>query len=130
SGDENSIRSLLYSIEKHSSHPIAKALQKELSENHSNNMEWKKVYEDRGIGINAEDRDGNIYSAGSFNIVKHFYKDLSHYIYLMKNNELLATVDLEDELKGDVTDVVKSLQNCGMRVMMISGDRKEKCASV
>ena len=129
-GDESIIRPLLYSIEKHSSHPIAKALQVELAAYSSAHFEWKQIAEDKGIGINATDVDGNIYSAGSVQIVKHFYKDLTHDIYLLKNNELIATIDLEDQVKPHAADVINELKKKGIRVVLLSGDRKIKCESV
>ena len=129
-GDESMIRPLLYSLEKHSSHPIAKALQKELLPYSSSRFKWKQITEDKGIGINATDADGNLYSAGSMQMVKHFYKDLAHDIYVLKNNELLATVDLEDEVKPHVSDIISDLKKKGMRVIMLSGDRQKKCEFV
>ena len=130
SGDETIIPTLLYSLEKHSSHPIAKAIQKELLPYSSSAFEWKEITEDKGIGINATDVNGNIYSAGSFQMVKHFYKDLTHDIYLLKNNELIATVDLEDEVKPFASVVINELKNRGIRIIMLSGDRKLKCETV
>ena len=130
SGDESLIRPLLYSLEKHSSHPIAKALQKELSVYSNSLFEWKQITEDKGIGINATDFDGNIFSAGSFQMVKHFYEDLSHDIYVLKNNELIATVDLEDEVKPNVSVIMSELKKRGMRLILLSGDRKIKCEAL
>ena len=129
SGDELYIRSVLYSLEKHSSHPIAKSLQTELKEFASSEIIWKEIKEDKGIGINATDVNGNLFSSGSFQMVKHFYDDLNHDIYLLKNNKLIATIDLEDEVKPYVETVVKNLKEKGIRVIMLSGDRKEKCES-
>lgn len=129
-GSENEIRSLLYALEKHSSHPIAKALQKELLQNSSNQYSWSQISEDKGIGINATDTEGNLYSAGSFQMVKHFYNDLSHDIYLLKNNKLIAYIDIEDEIKSDAVQVIAGLKKKGMRVILLSGDRKQKCEYV
>ena len=129
-GDETIIRPLLYSLEKHSGHPIAKALQKELQTFSSSAFDWKEITEDKGIGINATDIKGNIYSAGSFQMVKHFYKDLTHDIYLLKNNELIATIDLEDEVKPFASEVIHELKKKGIRIIMLSGDRNLKCETV
>ena len=129
-GDETIIRPLLYSLEKHSGHPIAKAIQNELLPHSSSAFEWKEITEDKGIGINATDANGNMYSAGSFQMVKHFYKDLTHDIYLLKNNELIATVDIEDEVKPFASEVINELKKRGIRIIMLSGDRKLKCEAV
>ena len=129
-GDESIIRPLLYSLEKHSNHPIARALQKELLPYSSTTFEWKEIKEDKGIGINATDATGNMYSAGSFQMVKHFHKDLTHDIYLLKNNELIATVDIEDEVKPFASEVIIELKKKGIHSIMLSGDRKNKCETV
>lgn len=62
-------------------------------------IEWKEIKEDKGIGINATDLNGDLYSIGSYQMVRHFHNDLTHNIYILKNNELIATIDLEDEIK-------------------------------
>jgi Cu+-exporting ATPase len=129
-GDELSIKRLLFSLEKHSSHPIARSLQSELADFSSGDFKWKQIAEDKGIGINATDENGVLYSAGSFQMVKHFHPDLSHDIYLLKNNKLIATIDLEDEVKADAASIIKELTNKGMRVILLSGDRKINCERV
>ncbi len=129
-GDENTIRQVLYSLEKNSSHPIARSVQTELKSYSSSAFEWKQIQEDKGIGINGTDSNGNLYSAGSFQMVKHFHPDAEHEIYLLKNNKLIATIDMEDEVKKGVKEVVEELQKSGMRVVLLSGDRKKNCENV
>lgn len=128
--DEITVKEILYELEKNSSHPIARSLQNELRIHSSSNYKWKTIGEDKGIGINATDSEGNIYSAGSFQMVKHFYNDLSHDVYLLKNNKLIATVDLQDEIKENVANVVRQLKQNGIRVIMLSGDTKKNCEKV
>ncbi|MCX6292043.1 MAG: cation-translocating P-type ATPase [Bacteroidetes bacterium] len=130
--DEDSVRALLFSLEQHSSHPVAKSLVNECREAAGKSVlvRWKKIEEDKGIGINATDENGNLYSAGSFQMVKHFFKDASHHVYVLKNNELLATVDLEDEIKHDAKELIVQLKKLGIRTVMVSGDRKKICDSV
>ena len=93
-------------------------------------FEWKEITEEKGIGINATDATGNMYSAGSFQMVKHFHKDLTHDIYLLKNNELIATIDLEDEVKPFASEVIIELKKKGIHSILLSGDRKNKCETV
>ncbi|HRH66691.1 MAG TPA: cation-translocating P-type ATPase [Bacteroidia bacterium] len=131
-GDPDQIRSLVYSIEKHSSHPIARSLVKELK-NHAPQgdlFNWKKIEEDKGIGINATDTEGNLFSIGSGQMVKHFYTGMPHSIYLLKNNDLIATIDIADEIKTGARECIADLKAAGMRVVLVSGDRKEICDQV
>ncbi len=128
--DEKTVLEILYSLEKNSSHPIARSLQVELAPYATSKYEWHNIQEDKGIGINATDSKGDLYSAGSFQMVKHFYNDLDHEIYVLKNNQLIAIVDLEDEIKTGVIEVVKKLKQKGNRIVLLSGDRKKNCESV
>lgn len=128
-GEEKLIKNILFSIEQHSSHPIAQSLVSELKE-FDETIVWKQVDEDKGIGMNATDADGNLYSVGSFNMVKHFHQDDSHSLYILKNNKLIATIDLEDEIKRGTKETISALKEKGLRVIMISGDRKKVCDRV
>jgi Cu+-exporting ATPase len=130
--DEMSIRTLLYSLEQHSSHPIAKSIVLECRGAAEKNppVQWKKIEEDKGIGINATDDRGNLYSAGSFQMVKHMSPDSSHSIYLLKNNQLIGAVDIEDEIKADAKRTIDELKKQGIKTILVSGDRKAVCDSV
>ena len=60
SQSESEIKSILYSIESYSSHPIAKSIQSELKEFASTAIKFKTVQEDKGIGINATTESGDL----------------------------------------------------------------------
>ena len=130
STNEDEIKKILYSVEVHSSHPIAKSIVTELSSFSNQQLKWETIKEDKGIGINATDKDGNIYSVGSFQMVKHFYSDHNHPIYVLKNNRLIATVDINDEVKTDAKLLIEKLNAKGIRTLLVSGDRKERCEEV
>ncbi|MBK5284055.1 MAG: cation-translocating P-type ATPase [Bacteroidia bacterium] len=131
-GDEKYIRFLIYHLEKNSSHPIAKSLVKECESDASYQKEliFTSVTEDKGTGINANDNDGNIYSIGSFRIVKHMLNENNHNIYLLKNNQLIGGINIQDELKKDVSKVIAELKLSGIRTVLLSGDKKEICDAV
>lgn len=128
---EKEAKSILYSLELHSSHPIAISFVKSFKNDGTlNPLRWKTVEEDKGIGINGTDQEGNLYTAGSFQVVKHFLKDDTHSIYLLKNNQLIATVDMDDEIKPDTQNIIRSLKAIGIKPVMLSGDRKAICQAV
>jgi Cu+-exporting ATPase len=130
--NEEAVRILLYALEKHSSHPIARSIVNECKDmaGKGNAIHWKKIEEDKGIGINATDEEGNLYSLGSFQMVKHFHSDLSHNLYLLKNNRLLAAIDVEDEIKLNTKFVIDELKKQGIKTILVSGDRKSTCETV
>ena len=80
--------------------------------------------------MNVTDETGNIFSVGSFQIVKHFYDDLQHSIYVLKNNKLIGTIDIEDEIKNDVKELISKLKEKGIKSVLVSGDKKERCLNV
>lgn len=129
---ENEIRALLYALEQHSSHPIARSLVKACEDFSSQaaELKWKTIDEDKGRGINATDANGNLYSAGSFIMARHCTNDDSHSVYLLKNNKLLATIDLEDEIKPGAVETIAALKKLGIKTVMLSGDRKMICENI
>ena len=131
-GDEETIRTVLYAMEKHSSHPIAKSILSECREAavKSEEIDWEEIEEDKGIGIRARTKQGDQYGLGSFQLVKHLSIDSSHNLYLLKNNQLLAAVDLEDEIKHDAIELIRQLKKQGIKTVMVSGDRKAICEAV
>jgi P-type Cu+ transporter len=121
-GDEKEIKNIVYNIEKYSSHPIAKSLIKELDQ-YSEEIDIYNINEENGLGITAH-LDGNQYFIGR-NISSEKYK--KHDVYITKNNILIATINLVDEIKSGTHQVIKDLKNSGYSTILISGDSKEKC---
>ena len=48
----------------------------------------------------------------------------------MKNDILITTIDISDEIKTDTNKIIKSLNNIGVNTSLISGDKESKCADV
>ncbi|MGX5818601.1 heavy metal translocating P-type ATPase [Chitinophaga lutea] len=123
--DEEAFRSLVWSLEKYSSHPIARSIQ----------ALWKgvretplqQVREQKGTGMKARDAEGNEWQLGSFLMAKDVTADDSHNIYLLKNGELMGWVDFTDELRPEAREVVQALKKSGIRTILLSGDTQRKC---
>jgi Cu+-exporting ATPase len=62
--DESAFKRILFSIEKYSNHPIARSVSKAWKI--KNEIRWAKVGEVKGSGMEATDKEGNIYLAGSY----------------------------------------------------------------
>jgi Cu+-exporting ATPase len=60
---ESEFRRMLFSLEKYSSHPIAKSVAQAWKTKHE--IRWAKFEEIKGLGLRALDADGNDYRAGS-----------------------------------------------------------------
>ena len=120
SGNENEIKTIIYNLEQHSSHPIAKSLCEAFSDNNET-LSLIDIKEEKGISISATIA-GATYVIGSSKIVD---SKLNHDIFLLKNNQLIASLKISDELKEGTGDVLKKLKH--YQTTLLSGDNKEKC---
>lgn len=123
------IEELLFNLEQHSSHPIAKSIVSELK-GKAQAKKFLNVTEEKGLGISAGDESGNTYRIGSYAIAASLTGDRSHNIYVLKNNTLIATADLEDALKNNVKQSIDQLKNEGIEMILLSGDSKQKCEAL
>jgi len=133
---EAAFKRLLFSIEKYSNHPIAKTIIEEWKINDP--IHWKKIEEIKGVGMRAEDAEGNIYQLGKLNNGQQATHDsrLSevedtthnelHTAYLTKNNNLIGWFDMEDELREETIDVIKYLHSKTIKTILLSGDSIER----
>ncbi len=126
---EQEVKEILFQLEQHSSHPIAKSIVKAL-QNTTSTIKFANITEEKGLGITATDESKNEYKVGSYKIAKHLTTDDTHNVYVLKNNQLIATVDLADELKSNVKESIASLKAAGINSTLLSGDSKSKCEAV
>ena len=123
--DEKKIKNIIYNIEKYSSHPIAKSLCNAFKDNNSA-LEVKNIIEEKGISISAE-IDDNLYSIGSSKII---ISDENHDLFVLKNNRIIATLDISDELKINTDLVISTLHKSEYTTTILSGDKKDKCDKI
>ncbi len=122
---KESIGALLYSIEKHSSHPIAKSLVKEFKG--SEPIYFETVEEQKGLGLEATDKEGNLFTVGSYESVRDLTSDNNHNIYLTMNGKLIGWVDIEDEIKPEAKVTIDYLKKQKIIPVLLSGDRENRC---
>jgi Cu+-exporting ATPase len=125
---DEEFKRIMYSLEKYSNHPIAKAIAKEWKI--KDEIRWSKIEEIKGLGMKATDKEGNEFIAGSYKVAEQLTADTSHNIYLVKNNILLGSVDVVDEIRPEAKEVINLLKVKGIKTILLSGDRKEKCEQV
>lgn len=123
---ESDIKELLFVLEQHSSHPIAKSITSELKGTTVTHT-FKDIIELKGQGITANDENNNKYLIGSYKIAESLTLNDMHNIYVVKNNILIATIDLEDRLKQGVAETIAAFNNAGLNTVMLSGDNRKKC---
>ena len=123
--EEDEFKKIVYSLEKYSNHPIAKAITNEWKSKEE--IKWQKIEEVKGLGMRASDKEGNIYSAGSIKVADGLTKDDSHNVYILRNGELLGWIDVKDEIRPEAKSVIDYLHSKGIKTILLSGDRLDKC---
>ena len=126
--NEVDFKTLVYSLERYSNHPIAKCISTTWKSNNATN--WAKIEEVKGLGIHATDKEGNQYWAGSFKTLVDQKVEDGHNIYIQKNNLLIGWVDVTDQIRPEAKEVIETLHKQGVHTILLSGDRKEKCERV
>jgi Cu+-exporting ATPase len=126
--DEATFKQIAFSLEKYANHPIANAIAAAWKT--KEDIRWQKIEEQKGLGMFATDKEGNTYIAGSFKVATQYTTDHSHNVYVIKNNILLGYIDVADEIRPEAKDVITTLKRMGLTPILLSGDKKEKCALV
>ncbi len=122
--DSSQLKNLIFNLEKHSSHPIAKAFISQNAHWFTTNLDFKIVEEIKGLGISAIDLDGNEWKLGSEQFVGSNLNEKD--LYLSKNKELVASFNLQDELKPGSEDVIKYFVENNIAPILLSGDQNSK----
>ncbi len=129
---EDEVKDILFQLEQHSSHPIAKSIVAELSLSFEkgNKLVLKNIKEEKGLGVSGNDEMSNTYHIGSYKIASHLTLSNMHSVYVVKNNMLVATVDLEDEIKTNAKQLIVDLHKRGISTTLLSGDNQIKCEAL
>lgn len=124
--DGAEVKRILWSLEKQSSHPIAHSILALMEEQPS--VEMSSVREEMGIGVVGSDPHGNEWRIGSWRVAP--LETEKHDFFIVKNGNVVASVDLEDEIKPGTHETIAYLLQNEIEVVMLSGDRKEKCMAL
>ncbi|MEJ7913996.1 MAG: HAD-IC family P-type ATPase, partial [Chitinophagaceae bacterium] len=124
-GTELEFKQLVYSLEKYSNHPIARSVSRDWKI--KDEIKWLRIEEVKGLGMRAENRQGDVFMAASYTAAKELTTDDFHNIYIIKNNALLGWIDMKDELRPEAETVVRYLKSKGIKTFLLSGDRLSKC---
>jgi len=124
----DNFKRIVFSLEKYSAHPIARCIAKEWKT--KGDIRWAKIEEVKGLGMQARDKEGNYYTAGSYKPVEALTNDDTHNIYITRNNELLGWIDVQDEVRAEAKEVLAMLHSKGIKTILLSGDSSIKCEQV
>jgi P-type Cu+ transporter len=125
---EEEFKRIVYSLEKYSNHPVAKAVVDNFKV--ANPINWKKIEEVKGLGMKAEDNEGNIFELGSYKLAANKTDDKLHNAYLLKNGQLIGWFDMEDELREEAKQVITYLHSKNITTILLSGDSFDRTKKV
>ena len=125
---EQAFKNITYALEKYSNHPIANCIKEAWKT--TEQLPWATIEEVKGMGIQATDKAGNTYWAGSFKTLTDQGAEDGHNIYIQKNNQLMGWIDVADQIRPEAKGVIEQLHRQGIHTILLSGDRKEKCQQV
>jgi Cu+-exporting ATPase len=123
--DEPEWQRIVYSLERFSNHPIAQCVSAKFKTKEE--IKWSSIEEVQGLGMKGTDKEGNIYWAGSYKISKEQTQESNHNVYILKNNQLIGWINVEDEIRPEAQEVIAYLKSKHIKTILLSGDRKEKC---
>ena len=125
--NEEEFKRIVFSIEKYSNHPIAKAITLHWKTNDA--IAWKKIEEIKGVGMVAQDGLGNQYELG-IRPAYHHASEVPHTAYLLKNGQPAGWLDMEDEIRMEAKEVVAYLHSKNIRTILLSGDSTARCQTL
>ena len=86
-------------------------------------LKLSNINEQKGISISAE-IESNTYTIGSSKI---YSSTEQHDLFVLKNDILIATLNIGDELKINTATIISSLHKSNYTTTLLSGDKKVKC---
>ena len=130
--DEAVVRRIIYTMEQHSSHPIAASILAFLkTASTAPAAEPLTVSETPGLGLNATDEAGNRYYLGAARKLPAGVQAPENTdVVLLKNDQYLASLSLADDLRKGARALVQSLDEAGIETTLLTGDRSAKAAAV
>ncbi len=121
------VRGVITAIEERSNHPIARSLVDGLKGLPQQKTILRSVTEEKGLGMRAEDVEGNNYFLGAS---KNTDEKALFNVSLYKNQALLAQIEIDDEIKPQAASLISTLKSMGITPVLLSGDRQSRCEKV
>ena len=122
----------LLAIEKHSTHPIAKAIIEYLTTQNISPVEVDKVSEIAGLGLEGQVSQGTLLvgniklmDKNNISVPEHLRNIAKTVVFAGLNNSFLGAAVVADEIKEDARLAIQKLHKLGVNVIMLSGDKQE-----
>lgn len=135
--ENDKLLQIVGSVENKSTHPIAEAFISYLQEKNIKFLNVDNFENIAGMGVTAEINNekiiiGNAKILDKFNIINNYVQDeerLSEHgnsiVYVAKENEIIALVGVNDILKEEARDLIKTLKARKIQTIMLTGDNQK-----
>lgn len=131
---------LLYSLLDSSTHPVSLSIKKHLEKKYDlqlKKLESVKSIEAKGLSAvykNVENKEfelvgGNVELLRDFGIYYKFDSSKTVYLFAI-NKRVIATFELEDEIKDDSKELIDYLLNKNIEVVMLTGDNEQVASKI
>ena len=131
---------LLYSLLDASTHPVSISIKKYLMSKYdleSKNLLNVKNIEAKGMSALYENLDGKSFEllGGNVELLKqngiHYNFDSNKTVYLFAINKIvIASFELEDEIKDNAKELITFLQNKNIDIVMLTGDNEQVASKI
>jgi P-type Cu+ transporter len=128
--DRTQARSIIVSLQRASSHPIAHAIVRDLQSSDLSPVALSEIVETRGVGIEARGEDGSTYQCGGRNLAQRLNVQVFDDVMLLRDGVLVASLSLQDDVRPEAPSVISQLDKLSCGLSLISGDTTEKCREV
>jgi Cu+-exporting ATPase len=131
---------LLYSLLDASTHPVSTSIKKYLMTKYdleSKNLLSVKNIEAKGMSALYKNLDGKSFEllGGNIELLKqndiHYKFDSNKTVYLFAINKIvIASFELEDEIKDNAKELISFLQNKNIDIIMLTGDNEQVASRI
>lgn len=128
--DKTLARSIIVSLQRASSHPIASAIVRDLQSSELSPVKLSDIIETKGVGIEARGEDGEVYQCGGRNLAQRLNAQMFDDVMLLRDGVVVASLTLHDDVRPEAASVISQLEQLSCGVSLISGDTTEKCREV
>ncbi|MEX2370611.1 MAG: heavy metal translocating P-type ATPase [Bacteroidales bacterium] len=144
-GEQKHERSVFLAMESQSEHPLAEAIVKNLKENGNVSASLTYFNSITGQGVEARDEHGCYYFVGNGKLLEEKGISLNDdlgtivgtlrahaktVVYFVREQEVLATIAIADEVKPSSVTAIEKLKKMGVEVYMLTGDNHQTAMAV
>jgi Cd2+/Zn2+-exporting ATPase len=140
--DKREVLTAVASIEKQSSHPLAKAIVRFIDKEEVPVYESLTIEETSGFGVSSRingnewtiGRDAFVGKEDAAGFLEKNRNDLNSNgyttVFVKKNKEIVACFALKDTIRPEAREAIQQLTNMGIETAMLTGDNRETALAI